>query len=738
MKQTSVLLSSVALGLLVTFPSLIPIHAATAEEEKEAAIFEEIVVTARKREESLQETPLAITAFTSEGLEKANIKNLVDIADFTPGFSFASAFGRQGDRPVIRGMSSIQGGANASVFVDGVFVTGSSQSILLDNLERVEVIKGPQSALYGRATFGGAVNYITRRPTEELGGRISATAAEYDNFEFSGFLSGPFMKDKIYFDIGAKYYTFGGDYENSFPGLEGEKVGAEETYTVNGTLLFYPAAGLEVIVRANYSEDDDGHYAIALQGAEANNCFLGVAREYFCGDVPIPEGGPRLETNFFEDTSGIRRETWRTSLTLNLDIGGHQLTSITAYADRNVRTIQDQTFGGTDRHPFGFRFGFITDEKDSLEDVAQELRLISPAENAFRYIVGGYYYKQTTEEVSRGSDGPPDADFGFDGKTEVRNYALFGQVEYDVSEKLTVSAELRYAEDKLEVLTADIETFEETYTSWTPRFTLDYQASEDVLFYGVVSRGNKPGGFNTNSGLDPDLIPIEEENLWNYEIGMKSVWMDNRLLLNLAAYYLDWSDQQLTQNILINNNPDSITVNVGKTETYGFEAELKFALSRELSVEVIYAFTHPEIQNFDLSGDRFNEAEQLGFKNGIVKGTFTPQSPKHTLTLSGEYRTGLGSSDLEFFARTDYIYSSTRYAQVFNLAGTGDRHIVNLRTGVENDRYRISLWAKNLFDNDTPTSILRYVDVPSFFQKRAFAVSLPRKQQFGITGSVRF
>ncbi len=736
------LCASTALTVLLS----LQINTAFAQQTDEETALENgytadvLVVTARKREELLQETPLSITAFSALGLERANIKNLVDIADFTPGFSFASAFGRQGDRPVFRGMSSIQGGANASLFVDGVYVSGSSQSILLDNLERVEVINGPQSALYGRATFGGAINYITRRPSNEFTGRITAEFGGHDHTEFSGFVSGPIQEDKIFFDLGGKRYDFGGDYENTFPGLEGEKIGAEKTTAISGSLMFYPSENSEIIARVSYSEDDDGAYSIGLQDASYNNCFLDVARQYYCGEIAIPEGAPRHETNFYDEGSGLWRETLRTNLTMNFDFdNGATLTSISAYTGEENRVIQDQTYAGEDNRGF-FRMGFITDNITEKDDYSQELRLTSPADRDFRYIVGGYVYKESTDGLARGSSDAPDAEHEFNGSSSVTNYAAFGQAEVDVNEDFTISGEIRYAEDKLEVETTGMETFKATYKSWTPRLTADYQVSDNFMVFGVIAKGNKPGDFNTNSALPAALQRVEEENLWSYEIGFKSNSSDGRFMFNMSAYFLDWTNQQLTQNFIPEGggSPFSYLDNVGKTETWGVEVDTRAQLTEDLSVSAIYAYTHPEIKNFDLSADSRQEALNFGFANGIVSGTFTPQSPKHTLTLTGEYRTPVGNGDYEFFARGDFVYSSTRYAQVYNLAGTGGRKVANFRVGLESEQYSVALWAKNAFDDKTPTSILRYVDVPSFFSRRAFGVSLPRKQQFGITGTARF
>ena len=150
-----------------------------------------IVATARKREENLQSVPLTVTAFTGQKIQDAGLRNVADLAQQTLGFSFREGFGRNADRPVICGMANIQDNANAAFFVDGIFVTGSLASYQLDNLERVEIVKGPQSALYGRATFSGAINYVTRKPDNDLRGRINATVGEDGFREFTGISAGP-------------------------------------------------------------------------------------------------------------------------------------------------------------------------------------------------------------------------------------------------------------------------------------------------------------------------------------------------------------------------------------------------------------------------------------------------------------------------------------------------------------------------------------------------------------------
>lgn len=186
------------------------VHAQVAATAAPAAADEVVVVTARKREETLQSIPLSVTAFSERAIAARGLTSIADIATQTPGFSFRSGFGRTFDRPVIRGMATIQGGANAAFFIDGVFVTGSISGYGLDNLSRVEVIKGPQSAMFGRASFAGAVNYITRPPGDELRGKATVTVGGGGLKEASGFISGPLFDERLKFEVNARSYKFEG------------------------------------------------------------------------------------------------------------------------------------------------------------------------------------------------------------------------------------------------------------------------------------------------------------------------------------------------------------------------------------------------------------------------------------------------------------------------------------------------------------------------------------------------
>ena len=181
--------------------------AATAHAANEPGlVIEEVTVTARKFEESLQDAPVSVSAFTASALEAAGLKSISDISNYTPGLYFQKDQGRRFDRPVLRGMSNILGVNNVANFIDGAYVGGSIQSTEIQNLERVEVIKGPQAALFGRSTFAGAINYISRQPSNEFNGKIDSTIASHDEYEVGGYVSGPLIPDTLLFYAAARYY----------------------------------------------------------------------------------------------------------------------------------------------------------------------------------------------------------------------------------------------------------------------------------------------------------------------------------------------------------------------------------------------------------------------------------------------------------------------------------------------------------------------------------------------------
>lgn len=768
---------------------------------------EEVIVTARKREENLQEVPLSVTAFNATTLQDYRMFSPEDIAGFTPGFSFVNSFGRDSDRPVVRGMSNILGAPNASFFIDGVYVPGTIASTELQMLERVEVIKGPQAALYGRATFSGAINYVTRRPTNELEGQVTVTAAEHETINTNAYISGPIVQDSLYFYLGAGFSEYGGEYDNT---ISGDEVGGEETTTFTGKLLWTPSDSFEASLRVTAQEDDDDHIAIWLQGAEYNNCYSPdasrpSARGYYCGTVKTNDE-VTLRTDFLPDP-GIERDVLRTSLNMDWELGnGWTISSITGYQETETDRNIDVSYGGYDALAylaavyappfFDLAGSFWRVQAEETETFSQELRLSSSADQRLRWSVGAYWYdsefKQTVDDRIA-----PLTSFDFlldpaqseqrpNSYPEVRNTentAIFGSVEFDFTDSLTGTIEVRHATDKIE---ADYlsyaftsgDKFEEEFDSFTPRFTLTWVPSDSTTIYGNVAKGTKPGGFN-----DPgtDQVSYDEEEAWNFEVGVKKRILGGRGTWNSALFLIDWTDQQLTFNA---QRPDgtltSFIDNVGETSVTGFETELSMMVTPNWDMTANYSYINSEIDEYtsadqailigcNTTADDYYDCIQA---NGSVEGNQTPRSPKHQASLRTMFRIPMGAG--EWFVGGDIRYEGSKYAQVHNFAQTGSRTTVGAQAGYRNDRWTVTVWGKNLTDDDTAMDILRYIDTrmytsvggppcsvisPNFNQSancgpffarngsnigggaitpRGFGITLPRGRQIGATVQFNF
>lgn len=768
------------------------------------AQFEEIVVTARKIEENVQTIPISVSPFTAERIRELNLKNLDDIALYTPGLSFTSAFGRQAgsDRATMRGVTTILNGVGNSsaiaYFIDGIYLGGSPQSTELFNLERVEVLRGPQAAQFGRGTYVGAINYVTRKPGKELEGRVELSAGEDGYLQGTLGISGPITENLGYY-IGAGYDTFDGQYRNA---LNNEDLGGEETRNITTKLVWNPAKTVEVIAKFGYTETDDDHFAAYLQPRSLNNCcFRGApgsgiaprAREYYVGKAVPDWNNIELDTGILRDAAGfagVKLERKLASLTINWEaLEDVTLTSLTGWVDDEERTAFDTSYGAYDPIPF-FAGAFYQVGTNDQTDFSQELRVTVNSIENFRITAGGYYYKGEVEEKeSKGVDPVTrqlvDQPFNrFSGfpltDEEIKNWAIFGGIEWDATERLTLGLEMRYAEDEITVTDTLIDPASvptptgcdsrlggcnETFDSFTPRITAAFKVTEEAMVYLNVAKGTKPGGFNGGTLPDESLRAVDEEEAWNYELGMKSQWLDDRLTVNVAGYFMDISNQQLTTVIDTGGATTSVLENVGETDVWGVELESAFAITEYLSGGLTYAWTDSEIKK-RISSD---EADLMGWDGtfatlaqfGDVAGRKSPRVPEHMVSLFGRYERPLRDGN-SWFITADWAYEDSKFAQEHNLIETGERNIVGLQAGINWGQWEFKVWAKNLFDDDTPIDVLRYIDrrsgtlpscnsvlgAPPFptipqcagssTSPRGFALTAPRQRQIGVTINLRF
>ncbi|WOK37923.1 TonB-dependent receptor [Sphingomonas sp. C3-2] len=751
-----------------------------------------IVVTARKREETVLDIPIAVSAFNNASLQDKMANTVTDIANFTPGFQIQESFGRDGDRPVMRGASNILfSDGKVGIFLDGAPYLGDFSSLDLANIDRIEVIKGPQSAVFGRGTLSGAVNVVLKRPGGELEGKVQGTIGSYNRREIAGSLSGPII-DGIGFQIGAKYFDVDGQFKNS--AIPGERLGDQQTKQYTAGLFFDPIADVSASIRWLHQEDDDGHFAIALQPASQNNCFLDT-RTYYCGKVSAP-------TSFGVNTDRLKRpglyrnaDRFIGDISWNIAGSGYEASFQAGYSDMTEVLGVDQTYDdrfyaflppalcGTGFYALpnqDCRYSsFETTNGERRKTQTYEFRLNSPSEDRFRWRVGVFFShdKQTpmTEYLELSEVGPEAL---LDARL-VKNRAYFGGIDFDVTDTITIGAELRHQIDKVrattptyrvgDVFDADylasipfanpnqiVGTAAErnaTFKATLPRITVNWKPENNLSFYAQFSQGNSPGGFNK---ANAPVSIFDEEELTNYEIGMKTSKFGFDYL-NVSAFWQDYKNQVLTNTYVANNTVDSYSVNIGRTRIRGVELDGQLPLvGKILKLQFNYTFLDAEFRrgiepekavqelgracktgsavNLDLPGCR---------DAASIAGNRPPLVSKHTGSLGLRFNHEFGRN-WTFFSGADVIYRSSYFAQVLNLAESGSSTKLNLQAGIHDDNgLRIAVYGKNVLGDETPVGILRYLDVPaprapSGDYARAFGITPARKPEFGLTVSKSF
>jgi iron complex outermembrane receptor protein len=754
---------------------------------------ETVTVTARKTEEKLQEAPVAVSAFTAADIESQGMRSIDDLAKFTPGLSFSQAYGRTLERPIIRGQSNVMAGfqfgveSGTAYFIDGIYYPGDIQGLDFGNLERVEVVKGPQSALYGRNTYAGAINFITRQPTGPEA-RVKASFADHGEREYSFAAGNVFLDGKLGVRLSGRSYEYGGEYVNQ---LTNKRVGQESTDSLGLSLKYEPTQNVQVTFTGLYRKDDDGPLAQFLQSADLNNCMPGYRSsmyrdppgdattgpsqyQYFCGVVrpgvvrmntdplPVTVGG---QTQIRDGTAfdGVEKDEWFSALRIDWDIGGSgwiatamggyrdaaKWLGVDDYADTFSVAAQYNPAIGATAFPDNSEPAGTTTTRTDYIDSSIELRVASPSDRRVRGIFGVYRFDYDADTFDLTFEDPRRGPAVY--SETVENKAVFGLVSFDITDRLTLTGELRYMEEYKTrkdycapaVGSGDYNYFTGTctnlsaavqpgnpryynyalgttvfsddmeFSSTTPRLTLDWQLNDNTLLYGVYARGAKPGGLNGLIGRTVGVPTYAQEESDNYELGVKWTSPSNRMRVNGSVYLIEATDVQFSQSI---NPPGSATAvaavatNQGEGEIYGVELETQIALSEAFTLAAAYAYTHTEVvkgcDDFEyvLNSGGLIYNPQLGpVPECSVAGRRYPLGPETTASVALSYDSPLPWGEgLSLFGNLTTTYEGTKYLQLHNLAHTGDTTLVNLRLGVRSDSgWTVALFGRNLTDEDT-------------------------------------
>jgi len=762
---------------VISLPTIAEENTAELTKEDKLAI-EVVTVTARHKIESLQSTPIAVSAFNSDQIKEERITGLEDISGRVPGFQmnmYNSAEPELFMRGIGSDIESAGAGAAIGMYIDGVYISrGTGAAMDLYDLQSVEVLRGPQGTLYGKNVVGGAINFITKRPVDgEMEGSVEATMGDYGLMEAKGFVTGS-LTDNVAGKIAISGITRDGYGENTYTGNDADDI---QRTSARGQLLFTPSTNLEILVTAGVS-NTEGTPRVKHIGYSAGR------------NAPYISDDPRKDLNSvdgYEDS-----ENASGSVQVDWDLGSVRLTSITAYRQNDYEIFENAATGLVDdNHQFlNCNWDWSSDDfipcdgntvssdaelaaiqvddqwlslkGEESTQVSQELRLAGIASDKFSWLAGAFYMKEDIERnesvdywfhtgwgtsVGNKANG---TSLGNTTQNITTSYAVFANGTYEITNKLSVTAGLRWSEDSkdfsgtayglrfdnwdgkhvdLEGNRVDDYAFEtdDSWEEWTPSVNVDYQANNDLFFYGSISKGYKAGGFN-GEGMEKAeeaMIAFLPEIAWNYETGFKLQALEDRLRLNGALFYTDYTDIQSAVWVETGENtPDNLTVINGSGRAQGIELEVIALLSENLTLSGSYGYLDSEF------------TDDLMVNDENLKGNKMRRTPEHSFNVSGSYvwdmsDIGEASVRLSYQYTSDYFFDNsndplTQVDAEFNLDA-----VIMLRSF--DDTWSLQLWAKNLTDelNTASTTVYAAWDDTVFNAYKA-----PRT--FGVSVSYRF
>ena len=658
---------------------------AQGQPDGEILVLEEVLVVARKREESLQDVSVAVTALSADDIQAAQLNSSEDLTNLVPSLNLNKGGNPRATSFAIRGIGtqSFSSGVEPSVstMVDGVVMGRSGQAFMqLLDVQRVEVLRGPQGTLFGKNSTAGVVHIITRDPSVDHSGEVMVSAISDDEYRAGLTTSGP-LSDDLGYRFSANGTTREGYTRNYFDGNDYN--GADE-WSVRGKLRWLPRSDLELKWASDYTDRSCDCNVPAIRSLDVveGKLVLGRPHEEVVAEtldllLPVVPGNENKDVNInkspFSDA-----ESWGHSLEVNWDIGEYTLTSISASRGWEVNGFTDVDSTPVDA------FGFDQFGASEQEQLTQELRLLSPADRDFSYVAGFFYFDQQVErnfrrtfEVSEGSPGTANSDF----QVNTENWALFGEATWNFATNWRLILGARYTEDELDFIferTAEGNTvglpdpFEVDPTrgdtseeDLSGKLALQWDYSDTGMAYASFTQGYKGPAFNIIFETDPEgLEPANPETSDAWELGIKTTLFDGRLRLNAALFHAVYDDFQSQAFIDPDGIPDCeegdtacqeaddsggfVLINAGEVSTKGFEVDFVALVSRNLRITGGVAYIDASIDEYpegQCSGGQ--QLRDVGFKGQTscgdnpaqqdLSGGDLPFSPDWKINLAASY-----------------------------------------------------------------------------------------------------
>lgn len=641
--------------------------AAVAQQESERFALEEIVVTAEARAENLQEVPVAVTAFSAQDIVDSGIETTADFIALTPNVSYDDSFTVANTFVVIRGVTQINNADSPiAIVVDGVPQNNQKQFKMdLYDIERIEVLKGPQGALYGRNAIGGAVNIVTKEPTNEFEGFLNVGAGNGGARKVQASVGGPIAEDRLMFRLSGSYKEGDGLINNSFLATE---VDFYESTDIRGKLLIQASETLTLDVRLATSTMEGG--------ALYDSAFW---------DNTEPEN-TNQERLPLTDILGIsERNIDEATVKLDWATNAGSLTYIAGYTDLEEDYFGDLDFCNPVDCPDGFfGFGQVDQMQDlQVELMSHELRWTSPDDQRFRWAAGAFLIN-TDRSLDTLATLADLGNLPIIASSEINDNeasAVFAQFEFDLTDSLELSASIRRDnDDRKQTDVGTGATRSASYDATQPKVTLTWTPAEDRLVYLTYASGFRSGGFNGIGGREYD-----DETVDNVEVGFKSKWLDDRLLLNVAAFRAESEDFQFFF-VDVNAGGAQVIDNLDEVTLSGLEVEFEALVAPNWSIFGSLGLQDSEIDAIDPT---LTVPASVGNK--------APKTTESNFNLGTQVGFSLGGN-LTGLLRIDYERRGDRYWHTDNVDVMDPVSLLNARIGVGGERWNLTVWGRNLMD----------------------------------------
>jgi iron complex outermembrane receptor protein len=639
---------------------------------------ETVTVTASKRATDIQTTPMSITAISGDQLDAEQINSTSDLAMHVPSFVMSTDFiqGEAYIRGIGTDIASISADPSVAFMIDGIYLPRVSNTLQdLFDVDRVEVLNGPQGTLYGRNATGGVINIISKQPSDTFSLDADALYGTYNEQRYRFDVTGP-LGDDVSGRLSVISDSRDGYVKNLYLG---GTVDPMRSWAGRGSIRIQPNSNLEITLTADYSQD---------RGAPSSGIHV------LSDDAPALLFGGTVTNDPYKAYEDLRNQEntqqYGFSGKVVWNLGDMTLTSLTGYRDSHYHVVLDLD---------GTQADFFIHDPDtqSSRSFSQEFQLTSNPGGPLSWILGAYYFNEDAHSLYDLFIPIASQNLEPIGSNRTNAYAAYGEATYDVTDKFKLTAGLRFSdENKQATLVEESSGFligsfagGKTWTAFTPKFGAQYFVDPNVMLYATATRGFKSGGFNSTALQSPQ--GFSPEYVWSYEAGLKSTLLDDRLILNVDGFYYDYSNLQV-------NKYDSAAVvtleNAAKATIKGLEAEVDYQPINGLTLSSNFSLLDPEYDNYLSVNPDDPSAGAIS-----LKGNQMVRAPKFSMNFAAQYVANMGDSG-SLTTRVEYSYRSKIYFTAFDDPGVAQNGYGLLNASVrydsENGRWSLSAFVDNI------------------------------------------